>query len=431
MTPDELRERVSSELPEYPIVVALGGGADSAVAAWVSEPHRRVRAVFVNHELDGSATLLASAAKLSEVLDLPLSVLSAPVAEGSNLESRARDARWLTIRRDLGTDEVVVTGHSRDDLVETVLMNLLRGAGARGLAAMAAPHPGIVRPLLGIDRTELREVAEVLGLPFSDDPANDRRDLLRNRIRADLVPLLGEHYQPGVRSNLARAASHLAQDDAALEAAAAQIPVRDDEGAVLVPVAVLVTLPRAIAARAVRMALRRINPPYAGRSDDVHAVLRIAAGDGAKATLTSALTAAREGAYVAIWHGEPLVPKPVLLEAPGHVRFGERIITAAVGYPAPPVPRSTVLVDPGVFDAAPWIRAAELGERIDIGGGTKLVRDALADAAVPLRKRAAWPVLARGARIAAIVSGRVAPWARPTGGRAVAITTSPLPRERT
>lgn len=430
MSPDELREQVSSELPDRPIVVALGGGADSAVAAWVSEPHHRVRAVFVNHELDGSATLLASAVKLSEVLDLSFSVLSAPVADGSNLESRARDARWLAIRRDLSTDEVVVTGHSRDDLAETVLMNLLRGAGAHGLAAMAAPHPGIVRPLLGIDRADLRAVAETLGLPFTDDPANDRMDLLRNRVRADLVPLLGEHYQPAVRSNLARAALHLSQDDAVLESAAAQIPIGDDEGAVLISVALLVTVPRPVAARAVRTALRRINPPYAGSSDDVHAVLRIAAGDDAKVTLTAALTAAREGAYVAIWHGEPVVPKPVLLEVPGQVRFGERVITLGDSF-VPPMPRSTVLVDPGVFDEAISIRANERGERIDIDGGSKLVRDALAEAGVPLRKRAAWPVVAGDARIAAIVPGRVAPWARPSGGRAIAITTSPLPRERT
>jgi len=430
MSPDELRERVSSELPSRPLVVALGGGADSAVAAWVSEPHSRVRAVFVNHELDGSAALLASAVKLAEVLDLPLSILSAPVAEGSNLESRARDARWLAIRSSLGTDEVVVTGHSRDDLAETVLINLLRGAGARGLAAMAAPHPGIVRPLLDIDRTDLREVAEAVGLPFTDDQMNDRTDLLRNRVRADLMPLLAEKYQPAVRSSLARAALHLAQDDAALDAAAGQIPFRDDEGAVLVSIALLVTVPRPIAARAVRTALRRVNPPYAGRSDDVNAVLRIAAGDGTKVTLSSALTAAREGPYVAIWHGEPAVPDPVLLEMPEAMRFGECIISIAARHSAPPAPRSTVLVDADVFDEALWIRAAENGERIDIDGGTKLIRDALAEAGVPHRKRAAWPVLARGARIAAIVSGRVAPWARPTGVRAVAITTSPVPRER-
>ena len=430
MSPDELRERVSSKVPDRPIVVALGGGADSAVAAWVSEPHHSVRAVFVNHELDGSASLQASAVKLTEFLDLPLSVLSAPVADGSNLESRARDARWLAIRRDLGTDEVVVTGHSRDDLAETVLINLLRGAGARGLAAMAVPHPGIVRPLLGIDRADLRAVAEVLGLPFTDDPANDRRDLLRNRVRADLVPLLGERYQPGVRSNLARAASHLSQDDAVLEAAAAQIPIGDDEGAVLISAALLVTVPRPVAARAVRTALRQANPPYAGRSDDIYAVLRIAAGDVAKVTLTSALTAAREGPFVAIWKSEPAVPESVLLEVPGQVRFGERIITVD-DTSTPPMPRSTVLVDPGVFDESIWIRATEHGERIDIDGGSKLIRDALSEAKVPLRKRAAWPVLALDARIAAIVSGRVAPWARPSGGGAVAITTSPLPRERT
>jgi len=85
-------------------------------------------------------------------------------------------------------------------------------------------------------------------------------------------------------------------------------------------------------------------------------------------------------------------------------------------------PHSTGLIDRAIFDAGVTLRAAEPGERIDITDGTKLVRDALAEARVPRRKRSAWPVLANGAKIAAIVGGRVAPWARPTGADAVAVT---------
>ena len=132
--------------------------------------------------------LLASALTLAEDLALPLTVLSAPVEDGANLESRARDARWQGIRANLAPGEVVVTGHSLDDLAETVLINLLRGAGSRGLAAMSVRRNGVVRPLTGTSRADLRGVAETLGLPFVDDPANADPRHLRNRIRADLIP---------------------------------------------------------------------------------------------------------------------------------------------------------------------------------------------------------------------------------------------------
>ncbi len=276
MNAEELREQVIAQLPDAPLVVALGGGADSAVAAWACSRHLPVRAVFVDHALE--ETLLAAAQTLAEHVALPLTVLSAPVEDGANLESRARDARWQGIRANLAPGEVVVTGHSLDDLAETVLINLLRGAGSRGLAAMSVPRNGVVRPLTGASRTDLRGVAETLGLPFVDDPANSDPRHLRSRIRADLIPLLEREYQPGVRATLGRAASHLAGDDAALQTAARQVPMREDAGALLLPIPVLVTLPRPVAERAVRRTLRRIHPPYAGKASDVDTVFFVAAG---------------------------------------------------------------------------------------------------------------------------------------------------------
>jgi tRNA(Ile)-lysidine synthase len=420
MNTEELRGQVIAQLPDAPLVVALGGGADSAVAAWACARHLPVRAVFVDHALEGA--LLASAQKLAERVELPLTVLSAPVGDGANLESRARDARWQSIRANLAPGEVVVTGHSLDDLAETVLINLLRGAGSRGLGAMSVPRNGVVRPLTDTTRADLRGVAESLDLPFVDDPANTDPRHLRNRIRADLIPLLEREYQPGVRATLGRAASHLAGDDAALEAAASQVPVREDAGAQLLPIPLLMTLPRPVAERAVRQTLRRIHPPYAGKASDVDTVLLVAAGGNRTATLGSGVTVSAEAPYVALWAEEQPVPDAVPLGAPGTVRFGDHRLTAFRWGAGDPAPISTVVIDPAIFESGLIVRAASTGERIDIADGTKLVRDALAEAGVPVRRRAAWPVLADDAKIAAIIGGRVAPWARPTTAGAVAVT---------
>lgn len=422
MKPEELRKHVTAELPDAPIVVALGGGADSAVVAWACAMHPGTRAVFVDHELSGSEALRATADALAADVGLPLTVLAAPVEDGPNLEGRARTARWSAIRDGLAEGDVVVTGHSRDDLGETVLINLLRGAGSAGLAAMSVPRHDVLRPVLGLTRAELREIAETVGLPFADDPANVEPRHLRNRIRAELIPLLERDYQSGVRSNLARAGAHLAADDAVLEAAAGAVPIREDEGAVLIPVAMLRTAPQPVAARVIRRALRRLNPPYAGSSSDIGTVLSVALGGLASATITGGLMATREGPYVAIWDEQPSVPDPVVLEFPGSVVFGTRPVTAIPASTGELTPRSALLVDPGVFDGGVTVRGAGPGERIDIDGGTKLVRDALAEAGVPRRTRPAWPVLANDAKIAAIVGGRVAPWARPTGTDAVHVT---------
>jgi tRNA(Ile)-lysidine synthase len=420
MNAEELREQVIAQLPDAPLVVALGGGADSAVAAWACSRHLPVRAVFVDHALE--ETLLAAAQTLAEHVALPLTVLSEPVEDGANLESRARDARWQGIRANLTPGEVVVTGHSLDDLAETVLINLLRGAGSRGLAAMSVRRIGVVRPLTGTSRADLRGVAETLGLPFVDDPANSDPRHLRNRVRADLIPFLEREYQPGVRATLGRAASHLAGDDAALEAAARQVPVREDAGALLLPIPMLVTLPRPVAERAVRRTLRRIHPPYAGRASDVDTVFFVAAGGNRTATLGSGVTVSREGPYVALWTEARPVPDAIPLAASGSIRFGDHLITAFRWRAGDPVPISTLVVDRAIFESGLIVRAAAMGERIDIAGGTKLVRDALAETGVPVRKRAAWPVLSNDAKIAAIAGGRVAPWARPTTAGAVAVT---------
>ena len=422
MSPEELRDTVIARLPDAPLVVALGGGADSAVAAWACAGNPPVRAVFVHHDLKGSEALLSSAKDAADTVAIGLTVLSAPVTEGGNLESRARDARWRAIRDQLVPDEIVVTGHSQDDVAETVLMNLLRGAGSRGLASMSVPRADVTRPLSGFTRSDLRAIAEELGLPYVDDPANDDPGHLRNRIRANLIPLLERDYQSGVRTTLARSASLLSIDDAELEADAMRVPVLEDGGALLVPRPVLNTAPPPVAARAVRRVLRTLHPPYAGKAADVDAVMSVAAGARRSATLGSGVTVSVEGPYVAMWIEEPVVPGPVSLSVPGTAPFGAEVISALRIASEGPISLSAVLVDPSVFETGVIVRAAAIGERIDIAGGTKLVRDALGEVGVPKRKRPAWPVLSNDAKIAAIVGGRVAPWARPTGAGAVSIT---------
>ena len=125
-----------------PIVVALGGGADSAVLLAAAVHGVRyafddtpVRAVFVRHGLSSSTMLEAVAVELTSALGVPLRVLDAPVEDGPDLEARARRARYEAIDNDLQPDEIAMTAHTADDQAETVVMRLARGSGSAVLRA--------------------------------------------------------------------------------------------------------------------------------------------------------------------------------------------------------------------------------------------------------------------------------------------------------
>ena len=125
---------------------------------------------------------------------------------------------------------------------------------------------------------------------------------------------------------------------------------------------------------------------------------------------------------VALWSEPVADPAPTTLSVDETVSFAGWSITAVQAASPTLHPRSTVLVDPSVLSGGTVVRAATEGERIEIKEGTKLVRDALAEMGAPRRLRSSWPVLANDAKIAAIGAGRVAPWARPAGEHAIAIT---------
>lgn len=421
LNPDQLAAAALELLPDGPLVVALGGGADSAVAAWVAARRRGTRGVFVRHHLTGSVALERAVAALGAELGIVVAVVDAPVEPGPSLEGRARSARWAAIDREVGGD-TVVTGHTRDDQAETVLMNLLRGSGSAGIAGMRRSRPGVVRPLLDFSRSDLRSIADELGLSFADDPANSDLVHLRNRIRTELLPILERDYRHGVRKVLARVGSLAAQDDAVVEDLADEIPLTHDAGAILIPSAVLVTVPRPVAARAVRSALRRLLAPYAGTTTDVDAVLALTEERAETATLTNGLLARREGPFIAIDAGEAPTLAPMKIAVPSTIPFGGCEIAFEPVDGSTIRRRSTLLVDPSVFIGDAVVRRPAPGDRIDIAAGSKAIRTSLAEHGVPVRRRGSWPVIDVGGRIAAIVGIRVAPWARPTVNRAVAVT---------
>jgi tRNA(Ile)-lysidine synthase len=393
--------KVTAFIPTGAVVIALSGGADSAALALAAVAREDpVRAITVDHGLPGSALLVAAAREIAAVLGLTHEVVE---AHGGVSETDLRLARIEAIEAALRPGEVVLTGHTRDDQAETVLGNLLRGAGPAGLAGIPARRGVWIRPMLDISREAARRIAGLAGLPFVDDPQNDDPAIRRNQLRQVTIPSLETRYNPALKAALARTARLAAADDEMLEKRAAAVPIRREEEAVLVPAAALATLPTPVGSRVARRAIRMLLDPYPGSAEDVAAVMD--AVSGTIGQLSGGLLAEREGAFVTIHSPEaPAVPKPVELPVPGSVRFGAWLIVSGAEGDAALGRQGAVIAATGPL----VVRAVAPGDRIRVRGGTKKVFDALGEAGVPRRLRRRWPVVESGGRIAWLVSIRAA-----------------------
>jgi tRNA(Ile)-lysidine synthase len=197
--------------------VAYSGGRDSHVllhrlAALRERLAAPLGAVHVNHHLNPDADRWAAHCRRQcETLRVPLEVLDVTVdhAAGEGLEAAARAARHQAWAQWLPAGDALLTAHHRDDQAETLLLQLLRGAGPAGLAAMpeiSTLAAGLlVRPLLHASRAELAAYAHAAGLRWIDDPSNLDARFDRNYLRHRVVPLLHERW-PGLSRTLSRAA---------------------------------------------------------------------------------------------------------------------------------------------------------------------------------------------------------------------------------
>jgi len=202
------------------VTCAFSGGADStALLALAQHAGCEVTAVHVDHGLRPSSRSESDqAAANAELLGVPFESIEVHVEPGPNLEARARAARFAVLPSD------VLTGHTADDQAETVLINLLRGAGTDGLAGM---EPGPTKPLLGIRRAETVTICDAVGLTVVTDPSNVDPRFVRNRIRAEVLPLLDDIAGRDVAVLLARSADVLRDDGAVLDRLASLLDPAD------------------------------------------------------------------------------------------------------------------------------------------------------------------------------------------------------------
>lgn len=378
--------------------VALSGGADSAMLAWaIVELGASPVLLHVHHGWDASDRLERAAAAVAARLSLELTTMGVDSSGPGSPEAVAREARYEALESLRGAGRVVATGHTSTDQAETVLGNLMWGSGLDGLRGIRRKGHGLVRPLLDVSRATTRELATLLDLPFVDDPANLEVRFRRVRIRRALAEW-ELRLAPGMADRLASMA-RLADEDLSL-LDASPIHVRTGVGWASIPTGELRSLAPAAARRAIRMALREVLGGHPGSHADAARVLTVANG-GAPAEIGGGLRVERVGAHTRIGApGGDALPPPAEWEPGSEVRWGGWTLSSELftGRPsAYPLSQWAQIFDAGRFTTVPWrVRAAQGDDHVALRAGRKRVREALAEAGVPVPERRAWPVLEVG-----------------------------------
>ena len=209
-------------------LVALSGGADSvALLLILKDLGYRIEAAHCNFHLRGEESNRDEdfVKNLCEEKAIPLHLIHFDTKEYATLhqvsiEMAARELRYgyfRQLRQDIGAEKVCVA-HHRDDAVETLLMNLMRGSGVHGLTGIRANYGEIVRPLLAVSRQEIEDYLHSIGQPYVTDSTNLVDDVLRNKIRLNVLPLL-EQINPSVAENIGKTARFMQETEKVVEAA--------------------------------------------------------------------------------------------------------------------------------------------------------------------------------------------------------------------
>src|ERR671913_989991 len=301
-------ERYGMDL-RRPLALVSGGPDSVALLRVVVELGGEPVVLHVDHGLRGEESREDAefVSELCRRLNLRHEVRWISLEDSSNLQERAREERYRLaeeVAAGIGLG-VVATGHTADDAAETVLMNLARGTGLRGLAGIPPVRGNVQRPLIGCTRTEILDYLREIDQPYRTDPTNLTGKYARNRVRLEVLPVLEVLY-PAAAGNIARAASLVREDLEVLEELAARVLEKRGEEVVL-PLDGLMNLRPPLRRHAVRLAYATVVPDAAPLpSDLIEAALGLLEGGEGTRTLDlpgGVIASGRSGEELALYKG--------------------------------------------------------------------------------------------------------------------------------
>jgi tRNA(Ile)-lysidine synthase len=412
--PQSLGRQLRQLLPDFPDVrlcVAFSGGADStallAALAQLKRPPLRLRALHVDHGLHPhSRRWSAHCRRVARALAVPLAVRRVRIERrgGESPEAAARAARYRVLAAELEPGEALLTAHHQDDQLETVLLQMLRGAGLAGLAAMPAKAcwagGTLLRPLLSWPGESLRGWLRAQGLSWIEDPSNAELHLDRNYLRAQVLPALRARW-PAAGATVARTAQHAAQAQRLLDVLGCADAARASYGARL-SAAQLRALPPERCRNALRYwisAAGHLAPP-AKRLEEIAGALLQARPDARPFVAWQGVMVQREADLLSLCAVAPLraagaLPAPPPADIRWPWRRRRRCAVPQAGGTLTLRSDAHGPVDLERLPATLTIRARRGGERLRPlpGGPRRALKSLLQEARVPLAVRARVPLV--------------------------------------
>lgn len=445
---------------ECHVLVGVSGGADSVALAHalhylqsrypfaltIAHLHHGIRGAMADEDRD-FVRLLAwklGAPCVDDETDVPALAKRRRIS----IEMAGREARrafFLRAAASVGADRVA-TAHTADDEVETFFLRLLRGSGTQGLGGLpprtAWRGLDFIRPLIDVSKLDLQEFLRAHGLAWREDASNADRQILRNRVRHDLLPHLEREYQPGLREIVRRTATLLREEHACLDRLARGVLARCRvRGAPeILRRAALVREEAALRRRALLLWL--VEAGYEAERIDFDAVARVdrlAAGERSRAVvpLAGGWSVARAGDTLTLRRRRDAVaPFACAVAVPGEVIWREAglrisarpwrgILRPGRGVVGQTPSEATIRAD-WPDGAALTVRSWRAGDRMRPLGlkGTVKLQDVFVDQKVARGDRGRVPIFACGEEIVWVPGYRVAEaWAVP-GERAASVRLS-------
>ncbi|MDH4139169.1 MAG: tRNA lysidine(34) synthetase TilS [Coriobacteriia bacterium] len=443
-------------------LVLISGGADSTalvrlLANGELAEDIQIRALHVNHLLRGDSADADEAfvRDLCAGLAVPLHVVRYDVAafaeeQGLNLEDAGRRVRYRFAGEELDAacasaglapaEGRIAVGHTLDDRIETFLMRLAQGAGAKGLTSLRPVRGRVVRPLADCSREDIRDYLRELGQEWREDHTNLDTTRLRARIRHELLPVLRD-INPRVHDALARTLEILGDEDDLLEEMAEAF-ARDfaeyAEGGIRFDRTMMRTLSRPMRRRALRAALKTALPEASRLEfEHVEALVVGIEDDSFARDLPEGIRAVTEYDKMIVSRGFEEVPAlaPHLLPVPGVLELGDAGTIRAEesntrdssGTP------TSIVVDVGEEPSDLVVEGPREGDRMRPLGmdGTKKVSDLLVDAKVPRRARGVTPVVRDGEHVVWVAGVRMSEDYKVTSETTTAVRLTWEPTEST
>ncbi|MBI3780482.1 MAG: tRNA lysidine(34) synthetase TilS [candidate division NC10 bacterium] len=443
---DDLLQKVQQTIDRHrmlavgeTIILAVSGGVDSMVLLSL---FLRLRARYsaslhvahLDHGLRGteSADAAVFVRRQCEAFQVPVTLTRVEgnalwERQGGSLEAAARDLRYRFLERvadEQGATRIAL-GHHRDDQAETILMNLLRGSGARGFGGIPTVLGRIIRPLIERFREEIERYARSQGIPYVEDSSNRSLSYLRNRIRLELLPELAKRYNPRVADALASAASIFEAEDGLLSAMTEEqlsaVVVSRSSQEVVLRVSRMAALPAALRRRVIRHSAHLLRGDRPGLTfQQTLALERLLLGESGRGEVHAAggIRAARAG-------------DRMILSAREHEAKGRREPFHLAVPCRTTIPGFSLSLQAGILEdwrgdqlvEDPWtalldadragrellVRSWEPGDRfIPLGmTGHKKLQDFFVDTKVPRHQRCRVPLVVSGGEIAWVVGFRV------------------------